>query len=286
MRRSIDEVKIELQKRSAEFEKRRKARVKGLAIGAGAALVLMLAAVPVINGALSSNKNAAMPQSSAYSGGNSNAAPPANGAEQNGMAQSGTDNFKPPRVENGATTYGVPANSEPTTLPGAPANSEPTTFPGEPSNGGSGGDGGIAVDGHYYPESGMLNWYDEMRGEYRDFSRNEIEPQWAMIVVSENVGSQTHEIWNGDDAKELLSLFLELHDSARFFEVIDTIDPEHPRAIEYKVRLFKDDLQFDIIRFMDGSFRFTPNILLKPDAASAEAFDALVERLCENYSNP
>ena len=41
MRRSIDEVKTELQKRSAEFEKRRKARVKSLAIGAGAALVYL-----------------------------------------------------------------------------------------------------------------------------------------------------------------------------------------------------------------------------------------------------
>ena len=284
MRRSIDEVKTELQIRSAEFEKRRRSRVKSLAIGAGAALVLMLAAVPVISGALSAKNGSPMPMTAAYSGSNNSAEQPTDDAAQNGM-----DNFKPPRDDDGASVDGMPANSESTAFPGAPANSEPTTFPGEPSNGGSGGDGVIAADGYYYPESGMFYWYDETGvwdSAWRSFPRNEIEPQWAMIVVSENGETKTHEIGSGVDAKALFSFFLELHDSAKFFEVIDTIDPEHPRAIEYKVRLFKDGLQFDIIRFMDGSFGFTPGILLKPDAASAEAFDALVAGLCENYSNP
>lgn len=263
MRRSIEEVRTELQKRSAEFEKRKRARIKSLSIGAGAALVLLLVAVPVINGSLNSKDGAPMPQPAAYSG--------SSGTDSAGSE--GMNNVKPPRGD-GATTHGAPANSEPTAMPGAPG-----------GTGSSGGDTNgaweIVGDGHYDPEAGMLDWYDEMRGEYRAFPRNGIEPQWAMIVVSDDGGSHTHEIWNSGDAQKLLELFLELHDSAQFFEVMDTIDPEYPRTIEYKVRIIKDDLHFDIIKYADDSFGFSEIILLKPDAAGAKAFDALVAELCK-----
>lgn len=275
MRRSIDEVKTELQKRSAEFEKRRKARVKSLAIGASAALVLMLAAVPVINGALSSNKNAAMPQSSAYSGGNSNAAPPANGAEQNGMAQSGTDNFKPPRVEDGATTYGVPASSESTALPGAPANSEPTTFPGEPSNGGSGG-----APNHEpsYDPQGSIEWYDYKAEAYFTVKRGEIIPEKASLIVAGDGRLYSCRIEDAEDVALLTAALYELLDDA------GTRETEVPIAkAEYDLELKNAGRS---IRVSYGGSIFIGSTLYTADEASLERFNSIVYALFEKHTPP
>lgn len=280
MRRSIDEVKTELQKRSAEFEKRRKARVKSLAIGASAALVLMLAAVPVINGALSSNKNAAMPQSSAYNGGNSNAAPPANGAEQNG-----TDNFKPPwhkegETAVGATTYGVPANSEPTALPGVPANSEPTTFPGEPSNGGSNSGGTDGAPNHepsYNPQGG-IEWYDYKAEAYFTVKRGEIIPEKASLIVAGDGRLYSCRIEDAEDVALLTAALYELLDDA------GTRETEVPIAkAEYDLELKNAGRS---IRVSYGGSIFIGSTLYTADEASLERFNSIVYALFEKHTPP
>lgn len=273
MRRSIEEVKTELQLRSAEYEKRKSARIKSLTIGAGAAFVLMLAAIPVIKGAANSMKGSAHPDMAAahyVSYSDDTAASGTEGA-QNGA----TDNLKPPRDDDGAVSGGAPANSESTSLP---RNANP------PYYGGINGAGTIEADGHYDHESDLLDWFDEMRGEYRSYPRNEVEPQWATVVVSDESGNRRHEIMDRADAARLLDGFFELHDSAVSFEVIDTVDSNNTPNSEYRVRLIKDDIHFDVVKNSDGSYRFA-NVLMKPDEAQADAFDALVSEICLKYPN-
>lgn len=261
MRRSIEEVKIELQKRSAEFEKRRKARLKSLAIGASAALVLMLAAVPVINGALSSNKNAAMPQSSAYSGGNSNAAPPANGAEQNG-----TDNFKPPRDDDGASVDGMPANSEPTALPGAPSNSG--------SNYG-GTDGAPSYD-----PDGIVEWYDfsfENEG-YFMVKRGEIIPEKASLTVVNSTGKHSCEIEDENDIALLTAALYGLLDNVAVRESEEPIG-----STEYNLDLIKDECRIWVSCCDDGSL-FIGSGLYTADEESLNRFNSIVYVMFEKHA--
>lgn len=263
MRRSIDEVKTELQKRSAEFEKRRRARVKSLAIGASAALVLMLAAVPVINGALSSNKNAAMPQSSAYSGGNSNAAPPANGAEQNG-----TDNFKPPRDDDGASVDGMPANSEPTAIPGAPSNSG--------SNYG-GTDGAPSHEPSYDPQ-GRIEWYDYKAEAYFTVKRGEIIPEKASLIVAGDGRLYSCRIEDAEDVALLTAALYELLDDA------GTRETEVPIAkAEYDLELKNAGRS---IRVSYGGSIFIGSTLYTADKASLERFNSIVYALFEKHTPP
>lgn len=276
MRRSIEEVKIELQKRSAEFEKRRKARLKSLAIGAGAALVLMLAAVPVISGALSAKNGSPMPMTAAYSGGNNSAAlPTTDGAAQNGMAQSGTDNFKPPRVEVGATTDGMPASSEPTAAPGAPANSEPTTFPGEPSNGGS--DGAPSHEPSYDPQ-GSIEWYDYKAEAYFTVRRGEIIPEKASLIVAGDGRRYSCRIEDAEDVALLTAALYELLDDA------GTRETEVPIAkAEYDLELKNAGRS---IRVSYGGSIFIGSTLYTADEASLERFNSIVYALFEKHTPP
>ena len=223
MRRSMDEIKAEIENRRVEYENRRKARMKGLGIGAGAAL-LLLATIPVIKASLDAGADA-KPAQSAFA--DETGKPQVDNNAASGAQNGGSANIKPPKdgdsTLDGTVTGGMPENSEPTEAPCAPA------IPGS-TCGGTYGAVEITADGYYDPSSNMLDWYDDMQGRYRSFPRNGIEPQWAMIVVSDENGNYRHEVWNSGDAAKLLSLFLELHDSARFFETIDTFDAENPRT--------------------------------------------------------
>lgn len=267
MRRSIDEVKTELQKRSAEFEKRRRARVKSLAIGAGAALVLMLAAVPVISGVLSAKNGSPMPMTAAYSGGNNSAAlPTTDGAAQNGMAQSGTDNFKPPRVEDGATTDGMPASSEPTALPGAPSNSG--------SN--SGGTDGAPS----YDPDGIVEWYDfsfENEG-YFMVKRGEIIPEKASLTVVNSTGKHSCEIEDENDIALLTAALYGLLDNVAVRESEEPIG-----STEYNLDLIKDECRIWVSCCDDGSL-FIGSGLYTADEESLNRFNSIVYVMFEKHA--
>ena len=269
MRRSIDAVKTELQKRSAEFEKRRRARVKSLAIGAGAALVLMLAAVPVISGVLSAKNGSPMPMTAAYSGGNNSAAmPTTDGAAQNGMAQSGTDNFKPPRVEDGATTDGMPASSEPTAVPGAPA------------NGGSNYGGTNSAPSHEpsYDPQGSIEWYDYKAEAYFTVKRGEIIPEKASLIVAGDGRLYSCRIEDAEDVALLTAALYELLDDA------GTRETEVPIAkAEYDLELKNAGRS---IRVSYGGSIFIGSTLYTADEASLERFNSIVYALFEKHTPP
>lgn len=281
MRRSIEEVKIELQKRSAEFEKRRKARLKSLAIGAGAALVLMLAAVPVINGALSAKNGSPMPMTAAYSGGNNSAAQPTddgnNNAEQptSGAAQltNGTDNFKPPWYEEGATADGA-------TTDGMPANSEPTAVPGAPSNSGSNYGGTNSAPSHEpsYDPQGSIEWYDYKAEAYFTVKRGEIIPEKASLIVAGDGRLYSCRIEDAEDVALLTAALYELLDDS------GTRETEVPIAkAEYDLELKNAGRS---IRVSYGGSIFIGSTLYTADETSLERFNSIVYALFEKHTPP
>lgn len=268
MRRSIEEVKTELQKRSAEFEKRRKAQLKSLTIGTSAALVLMLAAVPVISGALSAKNGSPMPMTAAYSGGNNSAAQPTDDAAQNGMAQSGTDNFKPPRDEDGATTDGMPANGEPTSVPGAPSNS------------GSNYGGTNSAPSHEpsYDPQGSIEWYDYKAEAYFTVKRGEIIPEKASLTVVNSTGKHPCEIEDENDIALLTAALYGLLDNVAVRESEEPIG-----STEYNLDLIKDECRIWVSCCDDGSL-FIGSGLYTADEESLARFNSIVYALFEKHA--